>query len=44
MVNVACVWNEADNRRNSKGQEGIRQYEKSTVFMQFSVTGKRQEK
>lgn len=38
------VWNKADTRRkNSKGREGIMQYRKSTVFMQFSVTGKRQE-
>lgn len=39
-----CMWNKADTRRkNSKGREGIMQYGKSTVFMQFSVTGKRQE-
>lgn len=38
------MWHEADTRRkNSKGKERIMQYEKTTVFMQFSVIGKRQE-
>lgn len=38
-----CVWNEADTRRKTfKGRETIMRYKKTTMFMQFSLIGKRQ--
>ena len=44
MMNIACVGNEADARRkNSKGREGTMEHGKSTMFIQLSVIGKRQE-